>query len=213
MFNATEYTDLFARETAAAKKGAGRAAAEVAKAKRSKDKDARDKDAKGDRDGLAQKVENRVDKRQDHQAKRIEEGIKKGYLTQDEISKLDAQQKNIASMESSFKSDGKVTKAEATQLRSALNEASLCIFAEKHDADGSTKSVPRLENNVILKNDVAQKLGDENLSRQDARVYLKDFHRMMDLKKTLSTGNLSDSDRTSAQNEYNDLLNKYFDTK
>lgn len=159
----------------------------------------------------AERVNGRTEARQTHQAKRIEEGIKKGYLTPAETSKLEAQQKSIESLQQAMNADGKVTKDEARQLHQQLDEASLNIFAEKHDADGITKPVYRLGKNVLLKNDIAQKLGDENLPRQDARAFLGDLHKMVGLKKTLASGNLTDAQRTAAQSQYNELLNQYFE--
>ncbi len=161
----------------------------------------------------AERVNERTETRQGHQAKRIDEGIKKGYLTPAEITKLSSQQKSIESLQKAMNADGKVTKDEAKQLHQQLDEASLNIFAEKHDADGITKPVYRLGKNILLKNDIAQKLGDENLPRQDARAFLGDLHKMLDLKKTLATGNLSEAQRAADQALYNDLLNKYFETK
>jgi len=155
----------------------------------------------------------RTDARQNRQAQRIDEGIKKGYLTTDEVSKLEIQQKSIETTQQAFKSDGKITRNEAQQLRQQLDEASRCIFAEKHDADGIAKPVYRLGANVTLKDEIAQKLGDENLPRQAARVFLGDFRRMMEIKKLLSTGTLNDVQRAQLQTEYNKLLNTYFVTK
>ncbi len=181
-------------------------AVEAAKAKRQTSQESA-------RERLSERANQRAETRQGNQAKRIEHGINKGYLTQEEAAKLNTQQKNIESLQQSFSSDGKLTGNEALQLRNALNEASRCIFAEKHDADGNTMPVFRLGSNVTMKNDVAQVLGSENLSKQEARVYLNDFHRMMEITKTLSTGNISEAERNTLQNEYNNLLNKYFETK
>lgn len=155
----------------------------------------------------------RTDARQNRQDQRIDEGIKKGYLTTAEVSKLEAQQKSIEAAQQAFKSDGKITRNEAQQLRQQLDEASRCIFAEKHDADGIAKPVYRLGANVTLKDEIAQKLGDENLSRQTARAFLGDFHRMMEIKRILSTSTLNDMQRAQLQAEYNKLLNTYFVTK
>jgi hypothetical protein len=154
--------------------------------------------------------ENTVDKRQDNQAKRIEHGINKGYLTADEIKKLQAQQASIAAMEESFKGDGKLTRSEFKQLQSALNDASRCIWAEKHDTDGNQMPVYRLGKNVRVNNDVAQKLADDNLSKADARAFAKDFHLMLGIKHRLSTADLTAEQRAKLQAEYNELLNKYF---
>ncbi len=155
----------------------------------------------------------RTDARQNRQTQRIEEGVKKGNLTPAEVGKLETQQKSIETMQQSFVADGKITRPEAQQLRQQLDEASRCIFAEKHDADGIAKPVYRLGENVILKDEIAQKLGDENLPRQAARAFLGDFHRMMEIKKRLATGTLSDAQRAQLQVEYNKLLNTYFVTK
>ena len=191
---------------------ARQAAKAAAEAKRTETKEARAAAKEKRQETLTDKAETRTEARQAHQAKRIEEGIKKGYLTADEINKLEGQQKSIETLQQSLMSDGIIRKDEAKQLRNQLNDASLCIFAEKHDADGKTKSVLRLGKNVTLKANVAQKLGDASLSKPDARTFLKDFNRIMMLKKTLS-GTASDADRTSMQTEYNTLLNKYFDSK
>ena len=183
---------------------------EVAKEKKAEKKAEKKEAVKETR---TERVNERTEARQTHQAKRIDEGIKKGYLTPAEISKLETQQKSIESLQQSINADGKVTKDEARQLHQQLDEASLNIFAEKHDADGNTKPVLRLGKNVILKNDVAQKLGDENLPRQEARAFLSDLHKMLGLKHSLATGNLSEAERNADQSQYNDLLNKYFETK
>lgn len=156
-------------------------------------------------------VNERTEERQKHQAHRIQEGIAKGYLTPAEISKLSSQQKSIESLQQAMNADGKVTKEEARQLHQQLDTASINIFAEKHDADGNTKPVLRIGKNVMLKNDIAQKLGNENLSRQDARAFLGDLHKMLGLKKTLATGNLTDAERAAVQGQYNELLNQYFE--
>lgn len=163
------------------------------------------------RETRAERVNERIEARQAHQAKRIDEGIKKGYLTPAETSKLEAQQKSIESLQQAMNADGKVTKDEARQLHQQLDTASINIFGEKHDADGVTKPVMRLGRDFILKNDIAQKLGDENLPRQDARAFLGDLHKMLGLKKTLADGNLTDAQRSAAQSQYNELLNQYFE--
>ena len=152
-----------------------------------------------------------TDARQARQEKRIEQGIKKGYLTPDEISKLNAQQATIESMQKQFNSDGKITRDEATQLRSALNDASLDIWTEKHNTDGKQMPVYRLGKDVRLNADVAAKLASDSLSKADARKFLADFHTLIDLRKKLN-GSLSDSTRTQLQAQYNSLLSQYFST-
>ena len=191
---------------------AAKAKVEVKKEEKREEKKEAIKERKaGQKETRAKSVNERTEERQKHQARRIREGIAKGYLTPAEITKLSSQQKSIESLQQAMNADGKVTKDEAKQLHQQLDEASLNIFAEKHDADGITKPVYRLGKNVLLKNDIAQKLGDENLPRQYARAFLGDLHKMLGLKKTLAAGNLTDAERGATQGEYDELLNKYFE--
>ena len=154
----------------------------------------------------------RVDNRQDNQSRRIEHGIKKGYLTAGEISTLQTQQNSIAQLESSFRSDGRLTGKEMQSLRTELNTASRCIWAEKHDTDGNQMATYRLGNNVFAKNDFTAKMGDPNLSATEAKALCKDFRRLTELKRSLS-GDLPEAQRTSLQTEYNQLLNQYFEVR
>ncbi len=160
---------------------------------------------------LSRQINAKTEKRQANQAKRIQHGINKGYLTEDEINKLNSQQQNIENIQQQFNSDGKVAKDEAKQLLQTINTASLNIFSEKHDTDGKQMSVYRIGNNVKLKDEVAQKLAGEDLNKAEAKVYLEDFHRTVELKKLLN-GDLSDTERAKYQDEYDNLLNKYFIT-
>lgn len=153
------------------------------------------------------------DKRQERQAKRIEHGIKKGYLTADEIAKLESQQKAIAEMEANFKSDAKLTKDERKKLQDALNEASRCIWAEKHDTDGKQMPTYRLGKNIFARDELTSALANENLAGDQAKKYAADFKRIMNLKHSLSAKDLTAEERTKLQNEYNELLNKYFEVR
>jgi hypothetical protein len=199
------------REEAKAKRDAERAAA---KEQKQADKAAKKAEIKaGKADDVEAKVEQRVDKRQDNQARRIQHGIKKGYLTPDEISKLEKQQKAIADMEASFKSDGKLTKDEAKSLRNALNEASRCIWAEKHDTEGGQMPTYRLGKNVFAKDELTAKMADENLSAAEAKALAKEFHHILALKKRLAKEDLTDEERAKLQAEYDELLNKYFEVR
>ncbi len=151
-----------------------------------------------------------IDKRQGFQAKRIEHGIRKGYLTNEELSTLQNQQQAIANLETSALADGTLTKAEFAEIRTALNEASRCIWAEKHDTEGNPMPVYRLGKNVFAQDDLTAKLADENLSPEEAKRILADFRRMMEVKRKLSSEDLSEAERAALQAEYNELLNRYF---
>ncbi|OGV55804.1 MAG: hypothetical protein A2X49_11445 [Lentisphaerae bacterium GWF2_52_8] len=170
-----------------------------------------DKEAKSEEKNKGR--ENSVDKRQANQEKRIEHGINKGYLTADEAKTLQDQQQKIADMESSFKSDGKITKDEAKQLRSELNTASANIWAEKHDTDGNQMATYRLGKNVYAKDSYTSQLSNPNLTGAEAKAISSDFRKMLEMKRTLATGNLSEADQAKMQSGYNDLLNKYFEVR
>ena len=159
---------------------------------------------------IQEKARERVEKRQEHQAKRIEHGVKRGYLTEEEIAKLKAQQEEIAQMETAFQGDGKLSRDEAKQLSHALKSASLLIWTEKHDYQGETMSVYRLGKDVVVHPDVASKLQDPNLTREEARTFVKDFRRTLELKRKLADPELEEAERAELQAEYNGLLDKYF---
>lgn len=87
-----------------------------------------------------------VDARQEHQKERIQEGIRSGQLTQDEIHQLNEGQKQIRKEEKQYQSDGNLTKEERKDLRKDLNKASKEIYQEKHDTEtrpGSTSTPPQ----------------------------------------------------------------------
>ena len=119
----------------------------------------------------------------------------------------------MAGLETEALADGKLTKEEAKGIRAELNEASRCIWAEKHDDDGTQMATLRLGTNVYAKDDLTATLANENLSAEEAKVLMKDFRRLMDLKQQLSTGALSDAERTTLQAEYDTLLNIYFEVR
>lgn len=208
---AAKVTDAKTADAKAAEaKDAKSAEAAVAKAaKAAENKAAREATQKA----REERRQESVDKRQEFQAKRIQHGINKGYLTTDEIAKLDTQQKQIATMEEQFQGDGQLSKDEARDLRQELDTASHCIWAEKHDTDGNQMPVYRLGKNIYAKDTLTAQLADENLSRTDARALLTDFRRTAELKKTLATADLSAAERAKLQAEYDALLNKYFEMR
>lgn len=182
------------------------AAKAEAKAERQTEKAAKDQQATENREA-------QIDRREERQAQRIERGIEKGYLTPDEIAKLQAQQNDIATAESSFRSDGKLTRAEHRKLQRMLNKASECIWAEKHDQEGKQMPVFRLGKNIFAKDSLTQQLENTSITGQQARAMMKDFHRTVQLKRELATKDLTSEERAKLQAEYNDLLNKYFELR
>jgi hypothetical protein len=161
---------------------------------------------------LRAKGEQNTDNREERQSKRIQHGIKKGYLTESEAQALTVQQESIAAIEASFKSDGKMTKDEYTTLRSELNKASRSIWAEKHDTEGNQMAVYRLGSNVFASAAFTEKLANTDMTKAEAKSLAAEFRRMMELKKSLS-GDPSDADRSILQAEFDDLLNQYFEVK
>jgi hypothetical protein len=186
--------------------GAKAAAKAEAKVERQTEKTAKEQAATEQREA-------QVDRREERQAQRIERGIEKGYLTQDEIDKLQAQQNEIATTEAAFKSDGKLTRAEHRKLQKMLNKASECIWAEKHDQEGKQMPVFRLGKNIFAKDSLTQQLQSSDITAQQAKALMKDFHRTVQLKRELSTKDLTAEERAKLQGEYNDLLNKYFEIR
>ena len=84
--------------------------------------------------GLAQTSSTpRIDKRQENQERRIEQGVKSGALTQKEAARLEKGQARIQKMEDKAMADGKVTKKEARRIEKAQDRQSKKIYREKHD--------------------------------------------------------------------------------
>ncbi|HBC86951.1 MAG TPA: hypothetical protein DCZ94_08365 [Lentisphaeria bacterium] len=157
--------------------------------------------------------ENYVDNRQDHQTDRIQHGINRGYLTPEETQSLKIQQQEIAALESSYRSDGKLSMPEMKDLQSALNVASANIWAEKHDTDGVQMATYRLGKDVFAKSSFTSQMANQDMTGADAKALTSDFRKMLGLKTSLANDNLSDEERTQKQTEYNELLNKYFEVR
>jgi hypothetical protein len=158
-------------------------------------------------------LKGRLEKRQKHQTRRIEHGTRRGYLSDAELQKLDAEQKRIGDMALSFKADGKLQRAEVKQLRDALNQASIHIWAEKHDTESNQMPVYRLGKTVFAKDELTGVLQQDDLSGAEARQLATDFRRTLHLKRRLATDDLTEEQRKVLQAEFNDLLNKYFETR
>ena len=155
-------------------------------------------------------VLDRIDQREANQARRIQAGIKQGQLTADEITKLQSLETNIATLETSLKSDAKLTKPELQQIRQALNAASLQIWAERHDTEGNQKPARVLGKDVFAQDQLTAKLESPDLTKAQAREFLQDFRKLINLKHRLATETLTPEQRTKLQSEYDTLLNQYF---
>lgn len=164
-------------------------------------------------DPVSDKTADHVDQRQGRQDKRIEHGIKKGYLTEAEATKLQAQQEHIAALESTYRGDGVITKQEYKDLMGELNKASACIWAEKHDTEGKQMPTYRFGKNIFAKDAITGPLQNESADRAYVRDLLKEFHLMTKLKHELNGNDLSPTERELKQAKYNELLNKYFEVR
>jgi hypothetical protein len=75
----------------------------------------------------------RIDKRQEMQQKRIDEGVKSGQLNKKEAARLEQGQARIQKMEDKAMADGKMTKKERKDIEKAQDRQSKKIAREKHD--------------------------------------------------------------------------------
>ncbi len=162
---------------------------------------------------LEQKGAQGVDQRQEYQERRIQHGVRRGYLTPEEAEQLQAQQQALADLEAALTEDGRLTRTEFAQLREALNTASRMIWAEKHDSEGAPMPVYRLGRNVFAADSLTAALSNPDLTRAEARTLLADFRRLLALQHRLSVGNLSEEERAEIQARYDELLNTYLVTK
>lgn len=203
-----------AKKTALAKQRAEweqkKAAMEKERAEREQKKAEEKACAEAERLRLEKGALARVEQRQDNQAKRIQHGIARGFLTPEETARLRSQQQAIEQMEQQFMGDGRLSRDEFAKLRAALNDASRMIWAEKHDGEGRTMPVYRLGKNVFALDALTAKLNDPDLPRAEARALLADFRELLRLRDRLANEDLPDAEREKLQAAYDALLNAYF---
>ena len=84
-----------------------------------------------------------VNRRQENQQDRVQQGVKSGQLTKDETQDLRSTQQDIRQEEQEYKSDGTLTKDERVDLHQDLNATSKEIYQEKHDEDVRTTPDPK----------------------------------------------------------------------
>jgi CRISPR/Cas system-associated endoribonuclease Cas2 len=77
--------------------------------------------------------EAKVNTREDHQAARIEQGVKSGELNAKEAANLQKREEKIKADEAKAMADGKMTKREAAKINREQNRASRKIHAKKHN--------------------------------------------------------------------------------
>lgn len=74
-----------------------------------------------------------IDKRQEMQQKRIDQGVKSGELNKREAARLERGQERIGKMEDKAKADGTVTKKERAKIHRAQDNQSKRVYHQKHD--------------------------------------------------------------------------------
>lgn len=74
-----------------------------------------------------------IDKRQDIQQKRIDQGVQSGELNKREAARMERHQAGINKMEDKAKADGTVTQKERAKIHHAQNNESQRIHRQKHD--------------------------------------------------------------------------------
>lgn len=81
----------------------------------------------------AQTATPNITKRQEHQQKRIAEGVRSGELTARETANLERQEAKIQADKHAAKADGVVTSAERAKLQAEENRTSRDIHNKKHN--------------------------------------------------------------------------------
>ena len=74
-----------------------------------------------------------IDKRQEMQQKRIDQGVQSGELNKREAARLERRQERVGKMEDKAKADGTVTRKERAKIHHAQDQQSKRIHREKHD--------------------------------------------------------------------------------
>lgn len=161
-----------------------------------------------------------VNQRQENQRDRIQQGIRSGQLTKDEVTSLKAEEKSIRQEEKAYKSDGVLTKDERKDLHQDLNQASKDIYAEKHDGDTQPGVKPAEPKPLGTKDPgVNQRQSNQEqrikegvqsgeLTRHEAHTLAeKEAHLAMMEKRLKSDGSLSAEDRARLQRRL-DFLSK-----
>ncbi|MFZ5484010.1 MAG: hypothetical protein ACOZB0_07250 [Pseudomonadota bacterium] len=85
----------------------------------------------------------RIDRLQAEQRDRIREGWRDGELTQRELSRLRAEQREIERLQRVYAADGLLTASERRRLLAELSDANRNITREIHDREDRDRGQPR----------------------------------------------------------------------
>lgn len=81
----------------------------------------------------------RLDKRETHMEKRIEQGKASGALNEKEAARMEKRVDTLKAAEDHAKADGVVTKKERLRLEKKADRTSKAIYREKHDQQTAPK--------------------------------------------------------------------------
>jgi hypothetical protein len=82
---------------------------------------------------LAETYEQIIDRRQDRQEDRIDQGIRSGELNRREAARLERGQAHVNRLENRALADGSISRGEFRRIEQAQNEQSRRIYRQKHD--------------------------------------------------------------------------------
>ena len=82
---------------------------------------------------LADNYEQIIDRRQDRQEDRIDQGIRSGELNRREAARLERGRARVNRMENRALADGHISRAEFRRIEGAQNNQSHRIYQQKHD--------------------------------------------------------------------------------
>jgi len=85
------------------------------------------------RPALADNYEQIIDRRQDRQEDRIDQGIRSGELNRREAARLERGQTHVNRMGNRALADGHISRAEFRRIEGAQNNQSHRIYQQKHD--------------------------------------------------------------------------------
>lgn len=74
-----------------------------------------------------------IDRREAHQQRRIERGVRRGGLTRHEATRLERRESKIQREEYRARADGRVTYQERRRINHHLNHVSRGIYRQRHD--------------------------------------------------------------------------------
>ncbi|MGZ3726767.1 MAG: hypothetical protein ACXWQQ_13250 [Pseudobdellovibrio sp.] len=82
---------------------------------------------------VTQKRDQVIEKREQEQQNRIQQGVKSGELKGKEAQRLENEQTKIKGMEDKAEADGKIAKKEMRRIEKAQDRASKDIYKKKHN--------------------------------------------------------------------------------